>query len=193
MGLDMYLERMPKFKRISIDTIMDIQGYFSWKEAKEEGNLFANCTLKDWCGADIDNVAKEVLEYYEQFYTTKYYYWDGEHKYPRKMIYESIGYWRKANAIHNWFVINVQDGEDDCAYYEVSRGQLEKLLDICNIIMSNPDVASEYLPTQSGFFFGSTEYDEWYMQDIKTTIEILTNVLETTDFNNQIVTYRASW
>jgi hypothetical protein len=65
MGLDMYLERMPKFKRISIDTIMDIQGYFSWKEAKEEGNPFADCTLKDWCGADIDNVAKEVLEYYE--------------------------------------------------------------------------------------------------------------------------------
>jgi hypothetical protein len=31
------------------------------------------------------------------------------------------------------------------------------------------------------------------MQDIETTIEILTNVLETTDFNNQIISYRASW
>ena len=29
-------------------------------------------------------------------------------------IDEEVGYWRKANAIHKWFVDNVQDGNDDC-------------------------------------------------------------------------------
>ena len=25
-----------------------------------------------------------------------------------------VGYWRKANAIHDWFVKNIQDGKDNC-------------------------------------------------------------------------------
>ncbi len=31
-----------------------------------------------------------------------------------------IGYWRKANAIHNWFVQHVQDGKDECQLAYVS-------------------------------------------------------------------------
>lgn len=43
-------------------------------------------------------------------------------------IREEVGYWRKANQIHNWFVQNVQGGEDNCADYTVSYEQLEELL-----------------------------------------------------------------
>lgn len=46
-------------------------------------------------------------------------------------IRESVGYWRKANQIHKWFVDNVQDGNDDCKPYYVSTEDLEKLLNIC--------------------------------------------------------------
>ncbi len=42
-------------------------------------------------------------------------------------VKEQIGYWRKANAIHQWFVTNCQDGEDDCREYEVDRSQLVEL------------------------------------------------------------------
>jgi len=38
-----------------------------------------------------------------------------------------IGYWRKANHIHSWFVENCQNGEDDCGNYYVSRENLEEL------------------------------------------------------------------
>lgn len=41
---------------------------------------------------------------------------------------EEIGYWRKANHIHKWFVDNVQKGEDDCREYIVERNQLGDLL-----------------------------------------------------------------
>lgn len=34
-----------------------------------------------------------------------------------KFIMEDAGYWRKANAIHRWFVDNVQHGDDDCREY----------------------------------------------------------------------------
>ena len=30
-----------------------------------------------------------------------------------------VAYWRKANAIHKWFVDHVQDGVDDCGEYYV--------------------------------------------------------------------------
>ena len=40
-----------------------------------------------------------------------------------------MGYWRKANAVHNWFVDNVQDGNDGCKHYWVSKEDLQKLLD----------------------------------------------------------------
>lgn len=43
------------------------------------------------------------------------------------VISDNIGYWRKANHIHGWFVDNVQNGEDDCQEHLVSREDLQKL------------------------------------------------------------------
>lgn len=106
---------------------------------------------------------------------------------------EEVGYWRKANAIHKWFVDNVQNGVDDCGIYSVSKNQLEELLAACRLIESGAEMAEKVLPTQSGFFFGSTEYDEWYYEDIKSTIDILEKVLAETDFSNQTITYHSSW
>lgn len=46
-------------------------------------------------------------------------------------ISEKVGYWRKANQIHSWFVKNVQDGEDNCQEAYVSKEQLEELKSLC--------------------------------------------------------------
>lgn len=93
-----------------------------------------------------------------------------------------VGYWRKANQIHKWMVDNVQGGEDNCASYCTSIEQLNELLKICSDILAEQDkekqvkLAEETLPPQSGFFFGSTEIDEGYMQDLKRTVEIINNL-----------------
>lgn len=101
-------------------------------------------------------------------------------------------YWRKANAIHNWFVENVQDGTDDCKEYEVSLEQLEKLKDLCNFVLENPDDrAEEHLPTAEGFLFGNTEYKEWYLDDLRKTVNGLNKSLDldgSWDFY-----YQSSW
>lgn len=112
---------------------------------------------------------------------------------PEKVRYviEEAGYWRKANQIHQWFVDNVQQGEDDCHYYHVSREQLESLLDICKKIKGDNSLAESLLPTQSGFFFGGTEYDEYYYQDIDNTIQILEETL--IDESADDFEYRSSW
>ena len=124
-------------------------------------------------------------------------------------ITESVGYWRKANAIHKWFVDNCQDGEDDCRRSWVGIEELETLRDICLYIIQecklvdgqvfcgtrshggvtekmyeegqvieDAQAALEELPTGSGFFFGSTEYDQWYMDDVEYTAELLSEILE---------------
>lgn len=109
-----------------------------------------------------------------------------------RYVIEEVGYWRKANQIHNWFVQNVQGGNDDCRNYRVSREKLQELLDLCRIVSSgNNEESAKLLPTASGFFFGGTDYDEWYYQDIKNTIKILEEVLsdvEADDFE-----YTSSW
>ena len=105
-----------------------------------------------------------------------------------------IAYWRKANAIHEWFVQNVQEGVDECQEAWVSREQLQELIDICKQVLENPKKAEELLPTRSGFFFGSTEYDEWYKQDLEYTVERLEKVLADPAFTKGVdFYYQSSW
>jgi uncharacterized protein YbdZ (MbtH family) len=94
-----------------------------------------------------------------------------------KEITEQVGYWRKANQIHAWFVEHVQAGKDDCMDYYVNRQQLEELLDVVNTVLTDHAKAPELLPPQAGFFFGSTDYDEWYFKDLEQTKEIIEGAL----------------
>lgn len=135
----------------------------------------------------------------------------------------TIGYWRKANAIHAWFVKHVQDDKDECKETDVSREQLTTLLETCRQVLTlaqtvpgevsvgeefkpgeppkqileegsfitNEDEIAALLPTGSGFFFGSTTYDNHYLEDVRETITILEAALAlplSWDF-----TYNSSW
>ena len=116
-------------------------------------------------------------------------------------VIEQVGYWRKANQIHQWFVDNVQDGVDDCREYMVEKEKLKELLDICikikELYTKDKDefekYAKEHLPTQSGFFFGNYEYEDMYIQDINDTIETLQVVYEDEEDVWPSFYYQASW
>lgn len=121
----------------------------------------------------------------------------------------TVGYWRKANQIHNWFVENVQGGVDDCRSYPVTLKQLIELKKLCEMVKDSEEIdfAKKYLPTRVGFFFGSTDYDELYWHDIDRTIEIITRIeaesetkLESLKKKNSkdpegaiVFEYRSSW
>lgn len=110
-----------------------------------------------------------------------------------KHITEQIAVWRKANAIHQWFVNNVQDGEDDNKPYFVSTEKLKELLKLCEQVLIDPDRASELLPTQEGFLFGGTEYDNRYFQSLDYTVETLKNELDKGDDQLQEYEYQSDW
>lgn len=108
------------------------------------------------------------------------------------VVKSTVMYWRKANAIHDWFVQNCQDGEDDCQEVEVSIEQLTELRDLAKRVMTKRGLAPELLPTTSGLFFGDTNYDKWYFEDLAYTVAELDVILarksEDTWFE-----YRSSW
>jgi len=114
-------------------------------------------------------------------------------------ISERVGYWRKANQIHNWFVQNVQDGVDNCGDYEVEYEHLTRLLNDCKEVLKDPEKASKKIPTRSGCFFGNTEYNEWYLDQLKATVEIITPLLkEAKEYDGkkylpETIVYSSSW
>lgn len=140
-------------------------------------------------------------------------------------IIEEVAYWRKANAIHKWFVDNCQDGVDDCRDAYVSAEQLGQLRDLCRQVLdtaktqdgkvkngshcgpetegkwvdnledgkviTNPTAVAELLPCASGFFFGSTEYDGYYLDDVQETFDVLSKLLEEDPKGDYY--YHSSW
>lgn len=95
-----------------------------------------------------------------------------------KNVEVEFGYWRKANAIHKWFVDNVQGGEDECKDTYVGREDIAKLLNAVETVLADKSRAEELLPTQSGFFFGDTSYDEYYFRNLDDTREIMRAALD---------------
>ena len=95
-----------------------------------------------------------------------------------------IAYWRKVNCIHNWFVENVQGGNDNCDRSYVSDEKIKELVEEIDNILSEPDPktklakAEANLPNTEGCFFGSKEYDDWYYKDLEDTKKTLEKVFE---------------
>ena len=187
MGLDMYLMRFPRYKDYTPADARDVNYYLEYNVKSDPLP-----PKEDW--EALNNMYKSRKE---------------------------IGYWRKANAIHQWFVKCVQNGIDDCDYHrEVTKDDLLALKKICckilkkcelvdgevidywdgNLkphyvpgkVISNQEICEKLLPTQSGFFFGDTNYTEYYLIDVRDTLEIVMNALGT-DFENYAIYYESSW
>lgn len=74
-------------------------------------------------------------------------------------------YFRKVNFLFKYFE---DRGKMVDQYYAfVEPEDVEDIIDRCQRINKDHSLAHELLPTQSGFFFGSTDYDEYYFYDIQ--------------------------
>ena len=106
-----------------------------------------------------------------------------------------VGYWRKANAIHNFFVQEIGGGVDECQEMWIDRDVLVDLRERCSWVLQAEDMeemAKEMgLETVSGFFFGDTEYGDWYKDDLRLTIDICDHVLKLPE--EYSIYYQASW
>jgi hypothetical protein len=110
----------------------------------------------------------------------------------KEISFEAM-YWRKANAIHKWFVDNCQDGVDECQETLVDVARLRELVDTCNVVLSNKKKAGELLPPSAGFFFGSTDIDQYYLEDLQSTVDRLGDLINMPDVEQFSFYYQSSW
>lgn len=125
-------------------------------------------------------------------------------------IVEGVAQWRKANQIHAWFVTHCADGVDtNGGRHYVSLSQLKELVETCKEVIAasrlvdgkivngkiivDSTMARDLLPSESGFFFGSTEYDQYYLEDLHSTVEMLTPLIEEQAGESADYYYHSSW
>ena len=107
-------------------------------------------------------------------------------------VVEEVMYWRKFNALHGWFINNCGGGVDECQDISVDEEKLKELLETLKEVSSNFTKAKELLPPTQGFFFGSDDIDEYYWEEVKSTIIQLKDLLEE-DNKGASFYYRSSW
>lgn len=234
MGLDMFLNKTLRVDGVEtareyalIDTTLD---YLDSK--REAENSRSKAPTLDEYGLSSEKITEEFIQKAnmledQHISRDKFGFF--------KTIWEEVGYWKKDNHIHNWFVENIQNGDDDCGYYEVSEEKLRELLQVCEKVVGwkpkrkvlphfhrqgckaglrrREDVPFLYrtfykekplskdrlellenlLPTTSGFFFGSVDYDTYYFEGVEETIKIIKKSLSETDFEKEILVYHSSW
>lgn len=174
---------------------MGLDMFLKVQHEKYASDYYKNPFLKNEYPKDMSNIFDVVKA--------------GQNNSVTQIMSYNAGYWRKANAIHNWFVKNIQYDIDNCAEYQVSCEKLKELRDLCLQVRDAHDLADTLLPTKAGFFFGSTEYDEYYFENIEKTIAICNAVIEYYDkwwddwekapedsdqrYTDLYITYHASW
>lgn len=87
-----------------------------------------------------------------------------------------IGYFRKVNFLVRFFEKRGFDVEHQTPL-AIKKEDVEELLSKCEEVLKDPPRGSELLPTMSGFFFGSTKYDEYYYEDVKSVRDYIKNKL----------------
>ena len=165
MGLDMYLNARKHLAKINWQALQsnDELSYNSPEAVYPEFNDLLELTQLTDVATDIYGATVEV----------------------------TCAYWRKANQIHNWFVTNIQKGEDNCGEYYVPQDKLTELMVICEHALESKDPT--LLPPQAGFFFGGTDIDEWYWRDLESTVTQLKRIFALPEVDNLSFYYSSSW
>lgn len=110
-----------------------------------------------------------------------------------------VMYWRKANAVHGWFLEKTNTAKDfNCGEIKVDMELLKLFIKEGRAVLANrmakePDVEKLFMPTRSGFFFGGTEYDEYYYDSIERTVEKFEELVENFNFFENELIYSCWW
>ena len=89
-----------------------------------------------------------------------------------KRQYSALKTFRKVNFLVKFFEDKGFEVEN-LSPIVLKKDLLEELLNRCKQVLDDHSKADELLPTRSGFFFGSTNYDEYYFKNVE---EVLTAI-----------------
>ena len=109
-------------------------------------------------------------------------------------LYSDVAYFRKVNFLLPYF-----NYEENCSEIVIDKYEVEELIEDCERVLAAKDtdeaesVANELLPTEEGFFFGNTDYDEWYFNDVREVADKFTEILDTFDFDENELVMSCWW
>lgn len=109
---------------------------------------------------DIKGCGKEKLEGMVEYIIEGY-------------CHENDMYYRKVNFLYAFFAEALED--EQCV---VTKHDVETIISHCKEVLADHSLAEKLLPTQAGFFFGSTDYNEWYFKDVEDVLKKFTEYLE---------------
>lgn len=105
----------------------------------------------------------------------------------RGRIMESA-YFRKVNFIYRYFGEKLVD--ESCI---VTKAEIEDIIERCKKVLADHSLAEELLPTCDGFFFGCTEYNDWYFKDVEDCQEQMQKLMEDYDETTDVIWVDMSW
>ena len=109
-------------------------------------------------------------------------------------LYSDVAYFRKVNFLLPYF-----NYEENCSEIVIDKYDVEELIEDCERVLASKDtdeaesVADELLPTEEGFFFGNTDYDECYFNDVREVADKFTEILDTFDFDENELVMSCWW
>lgn len=220
MGLDMYLD---KVKRINAEVtpieLYKIQSFLEWKHENTKYSFNEWCGIdeseinqdlaKSYESEFITRYASwdEQKEYGGKSIFTEVAYWrkanqihnwfvnniqdgtddSGSYEVTKADIIILLALCKTVKNNSELVSGNIVNGyRYDNEYHKIPIIQVGKTIE-------DPSIAIRLLPTTTGFFFGSNEYDEYYMESINYTIETLEKILIETDFEKEMLVYSSSW
>lgn len=86
--------------------------------------------------------------------------------YFTKVKRKEIGYFRKVNFLVAFFEKKGFDVPNQTPL-AISKEDAEELLSKCEEVLLDHSKGPELLPTMSGFFFGNTDYNDYYYKDVE--------------------------
>ena len=97
----------------------------------------------------------------------------------------------------NWLIPFVEKAIgkeiENCEEYELSKETMFDLLDRIDKVLADHDLAEELLPTQDGYFYGSTQYNDWYFENLQDAKYRLEEDVKSMDDNETAIFWSWWW
>ena len=219
MGLDIYINKVKRTSK-NADAIANSDwGKVMESHIEQEKKTFSKVyksAIKHLKNVDSDAYADEYKKWIHklcnlvnypqfalQYLGVSYSYETGEYSFtpvPTEKFEEyfdeilkryyghHVGYFRKVNCVYRYFEGKLTD---ETAW--VTKEDCEDIINRCTAVLKTPSLASELMPTQSGCFFGSTEYDKYYFDDLKDVRKQFKSFIKYFKTDDDLVFIHMSW
>lgn len=209
MGLDIFIHKVKNVRNSKCEPLKSIKEYaeINAQRAKDKIKAFADTCIKDL--ESLKDNAESYKVAYDKIFNVKIKeytkcYWIVEKMQERVHSVQEVkeffddfidfyypeedAYFRKVNFIYKYFQYKLED--EQCF---IEKEDLLDIIERCEKVLADDTQAEELLPTQCGFFFGSTDYDDYYFDNVADCKKQMEHLLEDFDDNTDIIYVVMSW